>query len=215
MLWRGTGCRFAGGGRQGYTLPRIWRRSERSFGPGRVARPLGVFFWNRGHDTMQVHHLCRGVRGAYVTMANAKIEVVGPGELGLISSLYNDVFTPPTEEAFFARRFRGRMNVSMLVAIVERQHVGFIIGFELMPSTYFCWLCGVVPDFRRAGIATQLMQGQQAWARDHDYALMRFECQNQHRPMMHAAITEGYDLVGIRWDSVTANNMVIFEKELS
>jgi hypothetical protein len=93
------------------------------------------------------------------------------------------------------------MNVSMLVAIVERQHVGFIIGFELMPSTYFCWLCGVVPDFRRAGIATQLMQGQQAWARDHDYALMRFECQNQHRPMMHAAITRA-DLVGIRWHAL-------------
>jgi GNAT superfamily N-acetyltransferase len=80
--------------------------------------------------------------------------------------------------------------------------------------TYFNWLCGVIPDYRRQGIATQLLQGQHAWAHDHGYEIIRFECQNQHRPMLHAAITEGYDLVGIRWDTHAAQNMVIFEKDL-
>jgi hypothetical protein len=32
--------------------------------------------------------------------------------------------------------------------------------------------------------------------------------------VLHLAITEGYDLVGIRWDIQTAANFVIFEKEL-
>ncbi len=102
----------------------------------------------------------------------------------------------------------------MLVAMIEDRHAGFVVGFELTPATYYCWVCGVVPDFRRAGIATQLMQAQQAWAKEHHYELMRFECQNQHRPMLHVAITEGFDLVGIRWDSATVHNVAIFEKEL-
>ena len=147
-------------------------------------------------------------------MADAKIVAVGPGEIGLISELYNRVFSPRKDEDFFRRRFQGRHNVSMLVALLDDNPVGFNIGFELMPSTYFSWICGVIPEFRRLGVATQLMHAQQALGVEHNYGYIRFECQNQHRPMLHAAITEGYDLVGIRWDSATASNVVIFEKEL-
>ncbi|MCH9034430.1 MAG: hypothetical protein IID42_07995 [Planctomycetes bacterium] len=41
---------------------------------------------------------------------------------------------------------------------------------------------------------------------------IRFEHQNQHCVMLRVAIREGYDLDDIRWD--TANNVVIFEKDL-
>ncbi len=147
-------------------------------------------------------------------MATAKIIAIGPGELETVAELYNQVFSPSQEEEFFRRRFLSRHNVSLFMAMLDEQPVGFVIGFEIMPSTYFCWLCGTVPDARRMGIATQLMHAQQAFAHDHGYNVLRFECQNQHRPMLHVAITEGYDLVGIRWDTNSAHNVVIFEKDL-
>ena len=147
-------------------------------------------------------------------MATAKIIPVGPSEVGLLAELYNSVFSPGQGVDFFERRFTSRHNVSVLLAMLDEQHVGFVVGFELMPTTYFTWLCGVAPDFRRLGIATQLMQAEEAWSRDNGYQTMRFECQNQHRPMLHAAISEGYDLVGIRWDTTTGNNVVIFEKDI-
>ncbi len=147
-------------------------------------------------------------------MADAKIIVVGPSEVELITDLYNQVFSPGVDTEFFTRRFAGRHNETMMVAMIEGMHVGFIIGFELMPSTYFTWLCGVLPDFRRARVSTQLMQALFAWSRDNDYSILRFECRNQHRPMLHVAITEGFDLVGMRYDTFTANNVAIFEKEL-
>ncbi len=147
-------------------------------------------------------------------MANADMVVIGPGELGLVTELYNEVFSPTVDQEHFRRRFQGRHNVSMIVAMLDGAHVGIIVGFELIPTTYFVWLCGVLPDFRRLGIATQLLDAQQAWAQEHHYQIIRFECQNQHRPMLHLAISEGYDLVGIRWDSAVMGNMVVFEKEL-
>lgn len=147
-------------------------------------------------------------------MANAEIVVIGPGELGLVTELYNQVLSPPVDEESLRRRFLGRRNVGLLVAMLDQRHVGFDIGFELTPSTYFGWICGVLPDYRRLGIATQLQEAQQAWAREHHYTTMRFECQNQHRPMLHVAIRQGYDLVGIRWDPTIAGNVVIFEKDL-
>ena len=147
-------------------------------------------------------------------MATAKIIPVGIGELDTIVELYNEMFSPNRNREFFQNRFRGRHNVSILVAMLDDRHVGFTIGYELMPTTFYSWLCGVHPDFRRLGIATQLIKGQQAWAIDHHYSIIRFECQNQHRPMLHVAISEGYDLVGIRWDTATGDNVVIFERDL-
>jgi len=147
-------------------------------------------------------------------MANAKIIPIGTGELTMFADVYSQVFVPPRDEAFFERRFQGRTNVSMMVAMLDDCPAGVAAGYELRPATYFCWLCGVLPDARRLGVATQLIQAQQAFATDQAYQIMRFECQNQHRPVLHLAITEGYDLVGIRWDMQTAANMVIFEKEL-
>lgn len=147
-------------------------------------------------------------------MANSKIEVVGPQEYALIASLYNDVFKPSRTEEFFRRRFRGRYNPLTLIAHVDDRPVGFFMGFELKPSVFFSWLYGVHQDYRRAGIASQLMDAAHAWGKEHGYQSMRLECQNQHRPMLHLAITKKYDIVGIRWDPDRSENLVLFERSL-
>lgn len=148
-------------------------------------------------------------------MATAKIEVVGMGELPLIAQLYCQVYQPARDVAYFQRRFLGRHNPLLLIATLEDRPVGFFIGFELKPNTFFAWLCGVLPEYRRQGIASQLLEGLQAWAINERYDMVRFECHNQIRPMLQMAIAHGYDIVGVRWDSERANNLVIFEKMLA
>ena len=59
-----------------------------------------------------------------------------------------------------------------------------------------------------------MMEAAHAWVAAHGYETIRFECHNQHRPMLHLAIQQGYDIVGIRWDHDRAANLVIFEKLL-
>ena len=148
-------------------------------------------------------------------MATAKIDVVGPEEIPLVSNLSNQVYRPSRDAEFFRRRFLGRYNTLMLVASLDDHPVGFFAGFELKPGVFFSWLFGVLPDYRRNGIATQLMDAVQAWAAQHGYESIRFECHNQHRPMLHLAISQAYDVVGIRWDPDRGNNLVIFEKVLT
>jgi GNAT superfamily N-acetyltransferase len=147
-------------------------------------------------------------------MADAMIDLVGPDEVPLICSLYNHIFRPARDLESFRRRFRGRYNVLMLVARLEDKPVGFFMGFELKPTVFFCWFYGVLQDYRRQGIASQLMDAVHSWARQNEYESIRFECHNQHRPMLHLAIALGYDIVGIRWDPDRGDNLVIFEKVL-
>jgi len=148
-------------------------------------------------------------------MADAIIEMVGPEELPVIAQLYNAIFRPARDVESFRRRYRGRYNVLQLVARIKNQPVGFFLGFELKPTVFFAWFYGVVPEYRRQGIASQLMEAVHDWARQNEYESIRFECHNQHRPMLHLAIHLGYDIVGIRWDPDRGDNLVIFEKVLN
>ena len=148
-------------------------------------------------------------------MADAVVDVVGPEELPVVVKLYNQIFRPARDEESFRRRFLGRYNVLQMVARVKNEPVGFFLGFELKPTVFFAWFYGVIPEYRRAGIATQLMEAVHSWARQNDYESIRFECHNQHRPMLHLAIALQYDIVGIRWDPDRGDNLVIFEKVLS
>jgi hypothetical protein len=58
------------------------------------------------------------------------------------------------------------------------------------------------------------MEAAHAWAKQNGYEVMRLECQNAHRPMLHLAIELGYDVVGMRWDADRGTNLIIFEKQL-
>ena len=147
-------------------------------------------------------------------MAERKVEVLGLGDVPLITDLYNQIYKPRRDEAFFKRRFLGRYNPVIMTAIVDGNPVGFFLGFELKPSVFFEWLYGVLPHYRRQGIAAQLMDAANAWAKQHEYTSSRLECHNQHRPMLHMAIKAEYDILGIRWDPDRHANLVIFEKAL-
>ncbi|MCA9309619.1 MAG: GNAT family N-acetyltransferase [Phycisphaerales bacterium] len=147
-------------------------------------------------------------------MADAIIDRIDPTDLELVTHLYNQLFRPERSEDWIARRLKGRHNILVQVASIDKDAVGFSVGMELKPSVHFSWICGVVPEMRRTGIATQLMRAAEDWARVEGYASMRFECSNQVRGFLHFGIANGYDIVGIRWDPDRLMNLIIFEKLL-
>ena len=163
--------------------------------------------WRPGSVTGRTH-------GKDVPVANAEIVVVGPGELTLVRDLYNEIFRPALDLAFFNRHLVDRHHTLILIANVDGRPVGFYTGYERTPGVYYAWLLGVLPDFRRAGVGSQLFAAQEAWARDHHYRLIRHECYNKHRDMLHLLIATGYDVSGVRWDADQQDSLVVFEKTL-
>lgn len=147
-------------------------------------------------------------------MANADIIIVGLSEVGVIVDLYNEVFRPARDRTYIERRIRGRVHPLMLLAQIDGRPAGFAIGYELKPGTFYCWYIGVLADFRRAGIASQLMEAMTARATSGGYHTIRFECFNSQRPMLHLAISQNYDIVGMRMHRRTQENLLIFEQTL-
>lgn len=148
-------------------------------------------------------------------MADAIIEIVGHEDLPVIVELYNQVFRPPRDPAAFKRRFLGRYNTLQMLARIGERPVGFFLGFELKPTVFFTWYYGVLTDFRRQGVASQLMEAVHEWARQSNYESVRMECHNAARAMLHLALDQEYDITGLRWDPDKGDNLVIFEKMLT
>ena len=147
-------------------------------------------------------------------MAQADIIIADEQLLPQAVEVYNSVFRPRREVDFFKRRFLGRYNVLTLIARMDDRPVGFWVGFELKPGMFYHWMGAVKADARRGGVARQLHDAQVAWARDHGYEYVRCECMNHQREFVHFAVELGFDIVGVRWDSTHADNLVVFEKNL-
>lgn len=147
-------------------------------------------------------------------MSDIVIDLLDPADTALITHLYNQVFRPERDEAFFERRLQNRMNPLVMGARVEDEAVGFYVGMERTPRVFFSWLVGVLPSARRMGVATQLINTAADWAQSRGYGAIRFECHNRQRAMLHFGIANGYDIVGIRWDSDRAENLLVLEKQL-
>jgi GNAT superfamily N-acetyltransferase len=152
--------------------------------------------------------------GGLPPVAQAEIIIVDDKLLPQAVELHNQIFRPKREVDFFKRRFMGRYNALTLLARMDEKPVGFWIGFELKPGMFYHWLGGVVSPVRRHGVGRQMLEAQQAWAKDHGYEHIRCECLNHQREFIHFAVALGFDIVGIRWDSTHADNMVVFEKNL-
>jgi len=145
-------------------------------------------------------------------MADAIIDLVGPDDLATIVQLYNQIFRPPHSEEHFQRRYMGRYNVVQMIARVDNRAVGFVLGFELKPRIFFTWFYGVVPHHRRQGIASQLMDALHSWVKQNDYEAIRLECHNAARAMLHLAINNDYDIIGLRWDHDRGDNLILLQK---
>jgi len=148
-------------------------------------------------------------------MADVVVDLLAPDDLTEIVHLYNQIFRPPRDEEHFQRRYLGRHNIVQMVARIREQPVGFAIGFELKPRVFFSWFLGVIPGQRRQGIASQLLDALHTWASQNDYESIRCECFNRHRPMLHLAIDQEYDIFGTRWDPDHGDNLILLQKQLA
>lgn len=102
----------------------------------------------------------------------------------------------------------------LLVARHGERPVGFKLGYaDARPSHFHAWLGGVTPEYRRRGIASRLLQKQEAWAQTHGFTTIGFNTFHRFPEMQALGRKTGYELV----NTTTADGKTKFwfEKRLS
>jgi len=117
---------------------------------------------------------------------------------------------PPAEEYY--RRMEGIPHL-ILVAFAGDLPVAFKVGYQ-KEDYFYSWLGGVIPDFRRRGLAKRLADRQEIWARALGYTSITFKTRNQHKNMLIFALRNGFDIIGFREKESIAANRILLRKAL-
>lgn len=104
-------------------------------------------------------------------------------------------FINPDGAAEYECRFKN-VNHLILIATIDEHPVGFKVGYE-RNGFWYSWLGGVLPAYRRRGIALALAEAQEQWARKKGYPHLSFKTLNRHKNMLLFAIGRGFHIIGL------------------
>ncbi|GMQ82019.1 MAG: GNAT family N-acetyltransferase [Rhodothermia bacterium] len=108
-----------------------------------------------------------------------------------------------------------RQDLVLLVAHFEGIPAGFKVGYRENRFVFYSAKGGVLPDFRRRGIARLLMYAMMDQAREKGYSRIAFDTfPNLHPGMTVLAVTEGFRLIKSDYNTAYREYRLRFEKKL-
>jgi GNAT superfamily N-acetyltransferase len=104
----------------------------------------------------------------------------------------------------------------VLIAEADGLPAAFKCGYEREPGTswWYSWMGGVLPAYRRLGLAARLADAQEAQLRAWGIGRVRFKTRNSHQAMLMFAIGRGYQILSVEPRELVAEHRVWLEKVL-
>lgn len=129
-----------------------------------------------------------------------------------ILDLYNRIFSD-ADINFFNNRLIENANSFFICAYYDNKIIGFKIGYPYKETTFYSWIGGVLPNFRRQGIAAQLAKLQEDYAKQNNFHKLRTKSMNQYKSMMILSLKNGFDIVKY-YTNTKGQAKIVFEKYL-
>ncbi|HPG05919.1 MAG TPA: GNAT family N-acetyltransferase [Saprospiraceae bacterium] len=105
-------------------------------------------------------------------------------------------FTEPYSLEEYQRR-TGSVRYLNLVAWSNEVPIGFKLGYALDDQVFYSWLGGVLPAYRRQGIARSLALAQEEWLIGQGYQEVRMKTRNIHKRMIIFALQSGFNITAV------------------
>lgn len=115
---------------------------------------------------------------------------------------------------FYTERLKDRVYLA-LIAEKDGELFGFKVGYQdESPDTFYSWMGGVRPDFRKQGIADGLAEHQEDWARDKGFKWIYFKTRNRFPAMISFGLKRSFKIIKIIPKGGVEDYRVVMRKEL-
>lgn len=140
---------------------------------------------------------------------------ITPGDIATAVRLSEQIpeFRDPHGAAVYEQRL-GAVPHLVLIAWYGAAAVGFKVGYAKGDEIFYSWMGGVLPSHRQRGVARQLAEAQESWARGRGYTHVLFKTRNSHKAMLIFALGRGFDIIGITEKESAADNRILLSKAL-
>jgi GNAT superfamily N-acetyltransferase len=130
-----------------------------------------------------------------------------------ISRLVPELSNPHDESVYRERMVDSKKLI--LVALWNGKHAGFKVGYDkFKDGSFYSWMGGVVPEYRRHHVAKALANYQEDWASKEGFKRIVFKTRNRHRAMLCFAIKNGFSIVDVEEKEDHTENRILLMKEL-
>ncbi|GAB3647951.1 GNAT family N-acetyltransferase [Echinicola sediminis] len=113
----------------------------------------------------------------------------------------------------YAERLKGKPHL-VLVAVYGGKLVGFKVGYAWDSTAFYSWMGGVLPAFRRNGVAGILADVQADWAKKSGFTKLFFKTRNKHAKMINFGLKKGFMITEVIKKDTKEEYRIIMEKEL-
>jgi len=103
-------------------------------------------------------------------------------------------FDDPYKIPEYSKRLDSTTNL-ILTAYDDHNPIAFIIGYQrYSDGSFYSWMGGVLPNYRRKGIANNLADHQEVWAKKNGFNSIRIQTREKHKAMLALAINRGFQI---------------------
>jgi ribosomal protein S18 acetylase RimI-like enzyme len=141
------------------------------------------------------------------------IRIASPAELLWVHERIPE-FPGKASLDFYTERLRHRLHLG-LVAENDGELLGFKVGYQSdTPDTFYSWMGGVRPEFRKLGIANALADYQENWAKEKGFKAVYLKTRNRFPAMITFGLSRGFKIMEVIPKGGVEDYRVVMWKEL-
>ena len=123
-------------------------------------------------------------------------------------------FNDPYEISEYSRRLNSTVYL-ILTAYDDHIPIAFKIGYDrYSDGSFYSWMGGVLPNYRRKGIANNLADHQETWARKKGYKNIKLQTKSKHNAMLALAINRGFQITNRNKKTSNSNTHIWMSKPI-
>lgn len=125
--------------------------------------------------------------------------------MGLIG-LHESIFG---ESENLASQMASKPNLLVNIALKGQKVIGYKMGYSLDEKKFYSWLGGVDHLYRKHGVASNLMDKQHQYLREHGYKVVQTKTMNKWRSMLILNIKHGFEIIDTYIDNKGLHKIIL------
>ena len=109
-------------------------------------------------------------------------------------------------------RMANKPEILIDIGMDNSRVIGYKIGYQLDTHTFYSWLGGVDPNYRKQGIAAELMKQQHQTLKELGFKVVQTKTMNKWRSMLILNIKNGFDVIDTYTNEKGLNKIILKKK---
>jgi len=123
-------------------------------------------------------------------------------------------FDEPYSKEYFEERYKGKEKL-IIIAYLDNQPAGYMVGYDKFgDGSFYCWMAGVSPKFRKKGVLKALMGYLEKWSKKKGYNKIKVKTRNNRREMLAYLVKYGFYFTEVDQRPEIKDNRILLEKDM-